>query len=214
MSATASPFTPQIVGWAQAAQRVYQIPASLSLSAAMVESTLGLHTPPNSNNWFGIKSSSGVSSRTREQTASGANYIIDSDFAVYPSAAAGFMAYGKLLGLGSPYHNMVTKFLQSARAPADVQTLTNSLTGVYASEEDPPYGSVLIGVQKQYNLYQYDALTTPVPAPAPAPITPIPAPAPTPTPVVPVYSVAMKWSAAVIAVAILLALVMVAFLKR
>lgn len=155
---SSDPFTATIVGWAQAAQRVYQIPSSLILSAAKVESNLGAATPPNSNNWFGIKASNGVVSSTREQTVNGTDYTINAAFAVYSSPAVGFMAYARLLGLASPYHDMVTTFLKSARGPADVQVLSNSLTGVYATQKNPPYGSVLIAVQEQYNLYRYDTL--------------------------------------------------------
>lgn len=189
-----TPFTLEIVSWAQAAQRVYQIPSSLALAAGWVESNLGAHTPPGTNNWFGIKDPSGVVASTQEQTAGGISYTIQAGFMVFKSPADGFMYYGHLLGLGKPYHDMVTKFLQSPRAPADVQALANALTGVYATALE--YGSTLIAVMNQYDLYQYDALpsaaipaqptgqppmttTTSTPTLAPASVPPIVAPAPT-----------------------------------
>ena len=167
------PFTDEIIGWAQAAQRVYQIPSSLSLSAAKVESNLGEATPPNSNNWFGIKGT-GSTAQTREESTSGQSYEITVGFKSFATPADGFMYYGRLLGLAQPYHDMVTTFLKSARDAAAVQALSNALTGVYATAHN--YGEALIAVQKQYNLYQYDQLPAIVPPAKPAAPTPAPAP--------------------------------------
>lgn len=165
-----NPFTDEIVGWAKAAQRVYQIPASLNLSAAMLESSLGAHTPPHTNNWHGIKDPSNTSATpTREQAADGSWYTIAAGFRIFKTPADSFMYYAHLLGLAKPYHDMVTTFLNSPRGPADVQRLSRSLTGVYASAHD--YGDGLIKIQQEYNLYQYDADVKPAPTP-PAPVAP------------------------------------------
>jgi hypothetical protein len=180
---------PEIIGYAQATQRKWQIPSSLILSAAIIESDLGKKVPSGSNNWFGIKALHGQSQReavTGEQTPAGDKFTIVAGFRVFPSIQAGFDAYGELLGLGNPYHDMVTKYLQSNRTPADVQALTNSLTGVYATAKD--YGSALINVQKADNLYQYDiekanptSNASPAVATMPAPSAQAPAPGPVPT---------------------------------
>ncbi|MDR3572256.1 MAG: glucosaminidase domain-containing protein [Anaerolineaceae bacterium] len=163
-----NPFTAEIVSWAQAAEKVYQIPASLNLSAAKVESNLGAATPPGSNNWHGIKDPKGVATSTNEQTAGGVVYTIQAGFMIFKSPADSFMYYGHLLGLYKPYHDMVTTFLKSPRAPTDVQALSNSLTGVYATAIK--YGEALIAAQKQYNLYQYDTLAAPQPSQPPVPV--------------------------------------------
>lgn len=183
---TNGPITDEMVGWAQAAQRVYQIPSSLNLAAAGVESSFGKATPPGSNNWHGMKALPGeaqVSTSTGEQAASGAMYTIVAGFKAFSSPAGSFLEYGRLLGLGSPYHKMVTAFLNSPRAIGDVKTLANALQGVYATSHT--YGAALCAMIDQYNLGQYDAL----PGAAPAPLHPIPAP-PAPAPAAPALSAA------------------------
>lgn len=156
------PFTPEIVGWAQTAEKVYQIPSSLNLSAAFVESALGKYTPPNSNNWHGQKAVSGSIATTREQRPDGSWRTIESAFAVYPTPAASFMAYAHLLGLGEPYRAAVATFLKSARDALDVQALTEEIAVHYASALS--YSKTLIEVQKTYNLYTYDLKPPPLAA--------------------------------------------------
>lgn len=166
---TANPFTADIIGWAMAAQRVYQIPASLNLSAAKLESNLGAATPPGTNNWHGIKDPHNTSTTaTKEQRADGSWYTIAAGFRVFASPAESFMYYGQLLGLAAPYHDMVTVFLKSPRGPADVAALSHALTGVYATAKN--YGAALVEIQQSFNLYQYDhvpAVVTPPAQPAP-----------------------------------------------
>ena len=175
------PFTDEIVSWAKAAERTYQIPASLNLSAAMLESALGKSTPPHTNNWHGIKDAHNPeATATEEQAADGSWYTIEAGFKVFPTPADSFMYYGHLLGLAKPYHDMVTTFLRSPRGAADVQKLSHALTGVYASAHT--YGDQLVNIQKQFNLYQYDAPTQQAslaPTP-PAPIAPPAQPASVP----------------------------------
>ena len=165
-----NPFTPEIVAWAQAAQAKYQIPASLNLSAAKLESNLGAATPPGTNNWHGIKDPHNTSeTATKEQRADGSWYTIQAGFRVFASPADSFMYYGHLLGLGTPYHDIVTAFLKSPRAAADVAALSHALTGVYATAKN--YGEALVEIQQSFNLYQYDQI------PAVAPLAPPQAPA-------------------------------------
>lgn len=164
-----NPLTPAIAGWAEAAQKKWQIPSSLNLSAAMVESGLGHATPPGTNNWHGIKSAHGVKASTGEQTPAGLKYTIVAGFMVFKTPADSFMYYGELLGTFKPYRAMVTRFLASPRAPVDVKALSKSLTGVYATAIN--YGSALIAMQEKYNLYQYDKempMTVPQPPDMPA----------------------------------------------
>lgn len=161
-----NPFTPEIISWALAAQKVYQIPASLNLSAAKLESNLGASTPPGTNNWHGVKDPHNTNvTSTREQRPDGSWYTIEAGFKVFTTPAESFMYYGRLLGLGAPYHDMVTTFLRSPRAPADVAALSRALTGVYASAKN--YGDVLVQIQQSFNLYQYDHVLAATPA-APA----------------------------------------------
>jgi hypothetical protein len=182
-----NPFTPEIVSWATAAQAVYQIPASLNLSAAKLESNLGRSTPPGTNNWHGIKDPHNTSTTsTKEQQADGSWYTIAAGFKVFASPADSFMYYGRLLGLAAPYHDMVTKFLASPRGPTDVAALSHALTGVYATAH--AYGDSLVAIQQEYNLYQFDtpaAAAPPIPkGPTVTDTAPTPAPAPVSAPVV------------------------------
>ena len=175
---SANPFTPEIVTWAQVAQKIYRIPASLSLSAAMLESALGKHTPAGTNNWFGIKDASNSNAAsTREQAPDGIWYTIEAGFRRFASPADGFIYYGRLLGLAKPYHDMVTTFLRSKQTPADVQALSHALTSVYASAHS--YGDQLVKIQLEYNLYQFDKGAKPMvditPTTAPVIVAPPPA---------------------------------------
>ena len=171
-----NPFAPEIVAWAQVAQKIYHIPASLNLSVAKLESNLGVATPSGTNNWHGIKDASNPNAAsTREQAADGTWYTIRAGFRRFASPADSFIYYGRLLGLAAPYHNMVTTFLRSKRLPADVQMLSHSLTGVYATAKS--YGGLLVKIQQDYNLYQYDtppAQTAPTKEP---PVVDLPTPA-------------------------------------
>jgi len=168
-------FPPDIIAAAQAEQAKWQIPTSLTLSQWAVESAWGKSMPPGSNNPFGIKALPGqaaVSAATSEDP-SGSNAVTGVQaFRKFASIADAFDAHGRLLGLGKPYRDMVTTFLQSVKAPADVQRLSNALTGVYAVAQT--YGAVLISTQVRYNLYQFDTakekpVTDPVVANAAAP---------------------------------------------
>jgi hypothetical protein len=163
---TDNPFTPEIVGWAQAGQRVFQIPASLNLAAGFVESSLGKATPPGSNNWHGIKATAGSVAQTREQRADGSWYTITSAFAIFGTPAASFMAYAKLLGTGEPYLAAVKTYLASERGVADVRMLATSIAIRYATAI--AYGRALISVMDEHNLYVYDKLPAIMPAPKPA----------------------------------------------
>jgi hypothetical protein len=164
------PFTADMIAWAQASQAKWQIPSSLILSAAMLESSLGAHVSAGTNNWFGIKDPHGPNATTREQSPDGSWYTVAAGFKVFATPADGFMYYGQLLGLGEPYHDMVTVFLKSDRSPAAVQALSRALTGVYATAQN--YGASLIAIQQQYNLYQYDILPrAPAPTPEKPPVT-------------------------------------------
>lgn len=157
---------PKIISWAQAAQARWQVPASLNLSAAILESDLGKATPPDSNNWHGIKSAGGTVTSTKEQTAGGVWYTIKAGFHVFATPADSFMYYGWLIANYPPYHRAMQMFLASRRLPADVQDLTSAVGHVYATAL--AYGTDLVLIQRQQKLYQYDTL--PVPAPASPPV--------------------------------------------
>jgi len=176
--------TSEIIGWAQDAERVYQIPAALNIAAAMVESELGLHTPPGTNNWHGIKDPANTSeTATKEQRPDGTWYTIEAGFKIFPNPAGSFMGYGKLLGLGEPYRAAVTTYLATPRAPADVETLTRAIAVRYATALS--YATALITAEEKNNLFSTDILPPVVTPISPAPTPTIPAPAPVLPPIAP-----------------------------
>lgn len=150
----------EFVPFAQATQRKWQVPASLSLSAFGLESNWGQAMPPNSNNGFGIKALPGQAAsyaRSPEVGKDGKLFYDTPRFRIFASIAEAFDGYGELLGLGKPYRQMMTTFLNSQRRPENVQNLSMALGGVYGGTPST-YGPALIRIQKQFNLYQYDDL--------------------------------------------------------
>lgn len=139
------------VAAAQASQRKWNIPASITLAQFGIESSWGKHMPVGSNNPFGIKAVAGqpfVTARTRE-IVGGRSVMMNQNFAQYPSLAEAFDAHGKLLAQGRPYVNARSKL-------PDADAFAQALTGVYAG--DPTYGTVLVNIMKSQNLYQFNAL--------------------------------------------------------
>jgi flagellum-specific peptidoglycan hydrolase FlgJ len=143
--------TPEIISWAQ--QGV--VPAALKIAAAMEESGLGAHTPPGSNNWFGIKGD-GPATPTREETAAGHWYTIESGFKVFSSPQAGFAYYDWLISHGRPYAAAWQQWLASPKTPADVETLTRNISIRYATALS--YAKALVSLEVEDKLFNYDRI--------------------------------------------------------
>jgi hypothetical protein len=141
--------TPEIIGWAK--QGV--VPAALKIAAGMIESGLGQHIPPNSNNWFGIKGD-GPLTPTREETAAGHWYTIRSGFKMFASPAAGFAYYDWLISHGAPYAQAWKVWLASDKSPTAVERLTKDIAIRYASALS--YATALIAAEETNKLFQYD----------------------------------------------------------
>ena len=147
-----------IIAAAKASQAKWKIPASISIAQWAVESGYGRHMPAGSNNPFGIKARAGepsVGARTREVLGGKDVYITDG-FRKFDSIADAFDKHGEFLATRRPYANARTKL-------PDPDAFADALTGVYAT--DPHYGSVLKGLMRSANLYQYNDGAAP-PAPA------------------------------------------------
>lgn len=152
--AATGPFTPGItpaaIAAAQAAQRRWNVPASITLAQYIQESSAGLHMPHNSNNPFGMKAGRGqpfVMARTREETADGRSVYIMAPFRQFASIAEAFDAHGHLLATGRAY--------ALARQHADdPDAYADALTHHYAT--DSHYGRNLKGLMKRHQLYQYN----------------------------------------------------------
>jgi hypothetical protein len=137
------------IGAAQASQRKWSIPASVTLAQFILESNSGRAMPAGSNNPFGIKAGAGepfVEAWTHE-TVDGQDVQIKAKFRKYSSMTEAFDKHAELLATAPQY--------ASARAVAnDPDGFAHALTGVYATA--PHYGDLLIARMKAGNLYQYD----------------------------------------------------------
>lgn len=148
------PIPDHIVAAAQDAERACGVPACISIAQWILESDRGAHTPPGSNNPFGIKAATGqpfVLARTHE-VQNGKLITIDARFRQFPSVADAFAEHGRLLASHAPYQ-------KAMQAAADPDLFADRLTGVYAT--DPNYGTALKQIMRGSNLYQFDLLPAP-----------------------------------------------------
>ena len=140
-----------VVRAAQASQRQWGIPASVTLAQWALESAWGSRMPPGSNNPFGIKARRGepsVSTGT-EEVINGRRVHIRAGFRAFASIAEAFDHHGRLLATGRPY--------RTARATLpDPDAFADALTGVYAT--DPSYGRKLRSLMGTNNFYRFNAI--------------------------------------------------------
>lgn len=144
-----NPFPPTLITAAQAAQKKWSVPASITLAQWALESGFGRHMPTGSNNPFGIKASQGhpfVYAKTHE-VYGGRSVVITAKFRKFVSIAEAFDYHAELLDTHAVYrHAMSMK--------ANPDEFAEALTGVYAT--DPHYGASLISMMHAHNLYQYN----------------------------------------------------------
>jgi flagellum-specific peptidoglycan hydrolase FlgJ len=141
----------EIVSAAKSAQEKWGVPAEVSIAQWQLESGGGKHTPPGSNNYFGVKANKQqiangdfVVAMTNEyDKAAGRMVRVPQKFAKYPSAKESFEAHAKLLATSGHY----AKARQVAGNP---HAYADALTGVYAT--DPNYGSKLKNIMAKLNL--------------------------------------------------------------
>ena len=138
----------EVVAAAQAAQKKWKVPASVSLAQWIVESGGGRHEPLGSNNPFGIKAVVGhpyVEAVTHE-FVHGRYITIRARFAKFESIIDAFDAHGKLLATHPAYAH--------AMEAEDAETFAERLTGIYATQ--PHYGTNLVHTMQKYHLEHYD----------------------------------------------------------
>ncbi|HEY2277042.1 MAG TPA: glucosaminidase domain-containing protein [Streptosporangiaceae bacterium] len=160
-SATAAPgsaaqraFINQIAPGAIAAQQTYGVPAAVTIAQAIDESGWGQSALASQDyNLFGIKGTgpAGSVALPTQEVYNGQTVNITADFRVYHDVAESIDDHGKLLAQSGSY----SAAMASKQSP---NSFANALTGVYAT--DPGYGSSLINLMRQYNLYRYDASAT------------------------------------------------------
>jgi flagellum-specific peptidoglycan hydrolase FlgJ len=174
-------FIDAVAPGAIASQHAYGVPAAVTIAQAIEESNWGQsQLSSQDHNLFGMKGTGPAGSTTLPtQEFQGGQWVSTSAaFRVYHNFAESIADHGQLLA-GSGYYQ------QAMAVRGAPNAFANALTGVYAT--DPSYGSKLISLMRQYNLYQYDAgvpqagstaAPTHTSSPAPSHSTP---PAPTPS---------------------------------
>jgi flagellum-specific peptidoglycan hydrolase FlgJ len=147
-------FINEVAPGALAAQQQYGIPAAVTIAQAIDESGWGQSLlAAQDNNLFGIKGTGPAGSVTvpTEEYENGQPVTISAPFRVYSDVAQSINDHTLLLATGSAYQQAMA----DRRSP---DAFANDLTGVYAT--DPTYGTTLITIMRQYNLYRFDAGTS------------------------------------------------------
>ncbi|MBI1758596.1 MAG: sporangiospore maturation cell wall hydrolase GsmA [Actinobacteria bacterium] len=151
------PFVADAAGPAQQGYREFQVPASVTIAQAILESGWGRSLlTVNDNNYFGIKcGSSGAGPiatgchdyPTTECDSTGCFPMIAS-YRVYRSIADSFRDHGRLLATLTRYQAAFQYVHDPDQFIAEVHNAG------YAT--DPAYSAKVVGLMKLYNLYRYD----------------------------------------------------------
>jgi hypothetical protein len=131
---------------AEETQRLYGVPAAITLAQAALETGWGRHLAANYN-LFGIKGTGSAGSarvKTRE-VVNGKDVMIYANFASYHNFYEAVEAHGKL------FHNgYYTRALANYGRTHSIDGFAKDITGTYAT--DPSYGSKLISIMRTYHL--------------------------------------------------------------
>ena len=144
-------FIASVAPGAVAAQARYGVPAAVTIAQAIEESAWGQSSLATQDmNLFGIKGSGpvGTDPQPTQEFENGRWVTTTAGFAVYRDIAESISDHGRLLATSGYY----TQAMAARHSP---NAFANALTGVYAT--DPGYGTKLIGLMRQYNLYRYNA---------------------------------------------------------
>jgi len=141
---------PHTILAAQASERKWKIPTSLSLAQYALESNWGAKDM-GVLNFFGMKARAGKNDPfillpTRE-VRNGKSVTEMAKFRRFDNEEQAFDAHGELLGTAPVYANARSKL-------PDVDAFADALTGVYAT--DPHYGKALKNIMLVSHLYQYN----------------------------------------------------------
>jgi hypothetical protein len=144
-------FIREVAGGAMATQRRYGVPASVTIAQAIDESGWGQSMLATSDhNLFGIKGTgpAGADVQPTQEVINGSVVNTSAPFRVYQDIAQSIDAHGRLLA-GSGY------YAAAMSVRHDPNAFAAALTGIYAT--DPGYGTKLIQLMQEYDLYRYDA---------------------------------------------------------
>lgn len=140
-----------IIG-AMEAEKVYGVPASVSLAQWALESGWGQHMPPGSNNPFGMKARKNetgpvVYVDTKEQRADGSWYTIKAPFRKFASFGEAFIEHAKLVGTAPVYAKARAKL-------PDVDAYVDAMGPIYATAKN--YAATIKSIMRTNNLYVYN----------------------------------------------------------
>lgn len=142
-------FTIEVIRAAQASQRKWRVPASITLAQWALESAYGKRMPAGSNNPFGIKALPGqksVAAMTKEEI--GGKLVSKKEpFRVFDSLDEAFIKHAELLGTSKHY-------VKARMFSDDPDAFADALTGIYAT--DSQYGQKLKSIMRKNDLYRFD----------------------------------------------------------
>ncbi len=139
---------------AQASQKAYGVPASVSLAQFVLESGYGKYDL-GANNFFGIKYGKNVQcdgfveKRTKE-FVKGKYITITAKFAKFNSVEGAFLEHARFLA----EHPQLKRAMQFKDSPEKFVAALQEGKIKYAT--DPQYVEKLISIMKSQKLYQYD----------------------------------------------------------
>ena len=144
-------FIDEVAPGAIATQARYGVPAAVTIAQAIDESGWGQSVlATQDNNLFGMKGTgpAGSDLQPTQEYENGEWITISAPFRVYDSFSQSIDDHGALLATSGYY-------TQAMADRNDPDAFANALTGVYAT--NPDYGSDLVQLMQQYDLYRYDA---------------------------------------------------------
>ena len=149
-TASQQAFINEVANGAMATQEKYGVPASVTIAQAIDESGWGQSLlATNDHNLFGIKGTgpAGSDQQPTQEVINGQLVNLSASFQIYQSIAQSIDAHGRLLARSADYAGAMAQ-------NKDPNAFAAALTGVYAT--DPSYGSKLIQLMHQYDLYRFD----------------------------------------------------------
>lgn len=159
MNAQQNEFLKTVVPFAQASQRHWGVPASITIAQAILESSNKLgwgqsQLARECNNFFGIKAAHHADPGTYEafQTAeyeNGKLVMVPADFVHYASIGDSFDAHAKLLATAPRYRPAMAAKADPVKFAEELQACGYST--------NPNYARGLMAFLQIYDLEQYDA---------------------------------------------------------
>lgn len=144
--------TPEAIAAAKAAEKKWDVPASVTLAQFGLESSWGVHMPPGSQNPFGIKAGATqpcVVCKTWEHI-NGKDIRVDAKFRKFASLADAFDVHGQLLATSHYYAGAMAAW----KARHVLKEFVTLMAKSYAT--DPAYPSKIMAIITANNLAQYD----------------------------------------------------------